>query len=252
MIARDEYGLNVDQIDIMNFSHWIAVLAAPHLYRTMTRHPDPALLTKYMDMWVTYAERGDWYWGKPDEDRSRLLERIPLSRKLRDLIAAWTPPELPNEIVEAARALLDAEGLKPPPKKGESWDELDFGGPVEDFLIWPEGIPAKIREAQEREEYRKQMEQDIEAGMDCLRAIDQALRSFDPGPPRSQWLEALPKLAHALFWTNALGFEARGLADEIFGRISHWQRTGKPLDDLRAKVESLLNRRRAAPPPSDP
>jgi hypothetical protein len=71
---------------------------------------------------------------------------VVLARKLRDLVAAWTPPELPAEITETARALLDVEGLKPP--GGRGWDETDFGpqgSPVEDILIWPESISMYFR-----------------------------------------------------------------------------------------------------------
>jgi hypothetical protein len=72
--------------------------------------------------------------------------RVVLARKLRDLVAAWTPPELPAEITDTARALLDVEGLKPP--GGRGWDEMDFdleGLPVEDILLWPEGVPVLLR-----------------------------------------------------------------------------------------------------------
>jgi hypothetical protein len=145
MIAKDKCGFNVDTVDILNFSIWIAVLAAPHLYRTITREVDPAHLVPYLDTWVAYSERGDHYQTKALTPAA-CERRVILARKLRDLVAAWTPPELPAEITETARALLDVEGIEPPGKGG--WDNLDFdleGDPVEDILIWPEGVPRLLR-----------------------------------------------------------------------------------------------------------
>jgi hypothetical protein len=144
MIAKDKHGFNVDTAAILNFSIWIAVLAAPHLYRTVTRKVDPAYLTPFLDTWIAYSERGDHYQTKKLTPAA-LERRVVLARKLRDLVAAWTPPDLPAEITETARALLDVEGLEPP---GGAWDTLDFdleGCPVEDILIWPEGIPVYLR-----------------------------------------------------------------------------------------------------------
>ena len=138
MIAKSEHGFNVDTAAIINFSIWIAVLAAPHVYRTLTREVDPAHLTPFLDIWIAYSERGDHYQTKKLTPAA-LERRVVLARKLRDLVAAWTPPELPAEITETARALLDVEGLEPP--GGRGWDEMDFGlegSPVEDILIWPE------------------------------------------------------------------------------------------------------------------
>jgi len=146
MIAKNKDGVNVDFADIINFSLWLGVLAAPHLYRTIKRQVDPRHLTSLMDIWVAYVERGDCYWDRSKSTLKRLAQRAPLARKLRALIAAWTPPGLPAEITETARALLDAEGLSPP--NGRGWDELEFdfeGDPMEDMLPWPEGIPARLR-----------------------------------------------------------------------------------------------------------
>ena len=145
MIAKDKHGFNVDTSAIINFSIWIAVLASPHLYRTVTREVDPAYLTPFLDIWIAYSERGDHHQSKKLTPTA-CERRVVLARKLRDLVAVWTPPELPAEITETARAPLDVEGLKPP--GGRGWDETDFeleGTPVEDILIWPEGIPVYLR-----------------------------------------------------------------------------------------------------------
>ncbi len=138
MIAKSEHGFNVDTAAIINFSIWIAVLAAPHVYRTLRREVDPAHLTPFLDIWIAYSERGDHYQTKKLTPAA-CERRVVLARKLRDLVGAWSPPELPAEITETARALLDVEGLKPP--GGRGWDETDFGehgSPIEDILIWPE------------------------------------------------------------------------------------------------------------------
>ena len=144
MIAKTKDGFNVDTVAIINFSIWIAVLAAPHVYRTIQREVDPAHLTRFMDIWVAYCERGDHY-QTAKITSSACERRVTLARQLRALLAAWTPPELPIEITETARALLDAEGLKPP--GGRGWDETNFeleGDSVESILIWPEGISVHL------------------------------------------------------------------------------------------------------------
>ena len=70
--------------------------------------------------------------------------RGPLAGELRALLAAWAPPELPNTIKEAARGLLYAEGLLGP--EGD-WDNLMIVDPVpvDEMLLWPEGVPALLR-----------------------------------------------------------------------------------------------------------
>jgi hypothetical protein len=68
------------------------------------------------------------------------MTREPLALKLRGLLAAWTPPELPTEITQTTRALLHAEGMSPPPG---GWDNApDPEMQPEQFLLWPEGVPA--------------------------------------------------------------------------------------------------------------
>lgn len=149
-IAKDEYGFNIDTADIINFSIWLGVLAAPHLFRSIGRTVDPVHLAGLLDVWIAYVDRGDRY-------QQAMFSPVPyeqrpeLARRLRGLVAAWRPPELPTEITEAARALLHAEGLKSP--QGAGWDELTFeleDERVEDILLWPEGVPRLLRQAKER------------------------------------------------------------------------------------------------------
>jgi hypothetical protein len=141
MIAKTSYGMNVDTIAIVGTATWLAVLAAPHLYRSLARSVDPAHLTALLDIWVAYADRDDRYMGRPDFMPVPYERRPALARRLRDLLSTWTPPDLPSEITEAARALLHAEGLKWP--QGTSWDDasLDLGDrTLESFLVWPEQL----------------------------------------------------------------------------------------------------------------
>ncbi|MFS8071177.1 MAG: hypothetical protein ACMG6S_32820, partial [Byssovorax sp.] len=62
---------------------------------------------------------------------------------LRALVEGWTPPALPMEITEAARALLFAEGRKGP---SEGWDALPDDLDEEE-LLWPEGVPALLKQS---------------------------------------------------------------------------------------------------------
>ncbi len=125
-----------DGAEVVNSWHWIMVLAAPSLYRTIQRAVDPVYLVSLIDILIAYADRGSRYLGAqfspvPYE------RRAPLARELRALLVTWSPPDLPAAITMAARELLHAEGVAPP--EG-NWDALKNEGPepVEDILIWPE------------------------------------------------------------------------------------------------------------------
>lgn len=136
--------LNPDIAGVINTTHWIMVLASPPLYRTMKREAEPAHLVRLVDVWIAYAERGDVY-HHADFAPVPYEQRVPLARRLRALLAEWRPPELPSEITEVARAVLHAEGMKPPQKDGWDATAIDPEYPLEDILLWPEGIPALLR-----------------------------------------------------------------------------------------------------------
>ena len=125
-----------DSAEVVNSWHWIMVLAAPPLYRTIQRDVDPVYLVCLIDIIIAYAERGSRYLIAQISP-VHYERRAPLARKLRALLVTWSPPNLPAEITTAARNLLNAEGLAPP--EG-NWDALKNEGPepVEDILIWPE------------------------------------------------------------------------------------------------------------------
>ncbi|MFS8065543.1 MAG: hypothetical protein ACMG6S_04140 [Byssovorax sp.] len=137
-------SLYSDFSDVMNTKFWLMVLAAPPLYRTMERVAVPDHLARLIDVFISYAERGTRY-SKAEFEPVPREQRVPLARKLQALLLDWTPPDLPPEITEAARDLLHAEGLAPP---DGGWDALQISGPdpVEDILLWPEGVPALLRD----------------------------------------------------------------------------------------------------------
>ena len=161
MIGKDKAGMDADALAILYTENWLAVVAAPHNYRALERPVEPAVLLQLLDIWTAYVDRGDYYiYAKPPHEG-----RPALVRKLRALIEAWTPPELPEEITEAARALLVAEGCLTGRHhlEGGNWDSLTFADDtrtVDSYLIWSEGLPAILPSAleatdEERAEYAK-------------------------------------------------------------------------------------------------
>jgi hypothetical protein len=141
LLSTDADGIPIDTLAILYTQAWLHVLAKPHEYRALQRPVDAAVkgvLLTLLDAWIAYVDRGDWYLGNPEGDRPAL------ARKLRALLEAWTPPELPAEITEAARAVLDAEGAtKHWREKGGTWDDATVTDPtrtIDSFLLWPEGL----------------------------------------------------------------------------------------------------------------
>ena len=136
MMVKDKDGFNIDTLAIFFTDDWLMVLAAPHVYRALQRPVDPMFLIRLLDVWIAYADRGDRYVFPLASDPNRPA----LARKLRELIAAWMPPELPAEITAAARALLRAEGYEEPPLGAATWDDFSFDPDraVESRLAWPE------------------------------------------------------------------------------------------------------------------
>lgn len=132
--------------DVHGFLIWLMVLASPPLYRTLVRIPDRDHLLRLLDTFIAYAARGHHVTSVDPPTTLRLAERDGLARSLRVLLATWTPPVLPGAITDAARDLVEAEGLCAP--EG-GWDNLkhDKPYPLDDVLLWPEGIPVAQRGA---------------------------------------------------------------------------------------------------------
>jgi hypothetical protein len=127
-----------DFADVANCIMWLQTLAVPRIFRGMTRRPPREHLVRLVDIFIAYV-RHDGRYPTPDFEPVPYETREPLALKLRELLEAWTPPDLPAEVTEAARALLYAEGMNP----AGGWDSLsdpDFR--PEEHLLWPEGVPA--------------------------------------------------------------------------------------------------------------
>jgi hypothetical protein len=137
-LPTDADGFPIDTEAILWTENWLGVLAKPHEYRAIQRPVDAAVkavLLCLLDVWIAYVDRGDWYLDDPSGE-----DRPALARKLRALLEAWTPPDLPPEITEAARTVLDAEGVtKHWREKAGTWDD---DRTVDSYLLWPEGLAA--------------------------------------------------------------------------------------------------------------
>jgi hypothetical protein len=148
MSSVDPSAMPTDLPALVITQGWLEVLAAPHVYRALQRPVEPGYLTRLLDLWIAYVDRGDTYMGTLPAEFARPDPKRPaLARKLRALLQVWVPPDLPAEITKAARALLAAEGFKKPNVgRGTSWDDfafsLDEGQSLESILIWPEGLAA--------------------------------------------------------------------------------------------------------------
>jgi hypothetical protein len=132
-------GTRSNVADVFNTIHWLQVLASPHLYSLLRRTPPREHLQHLLDVYLAYVARGDWY-RRAAHRETFAAQRATLAPRLRALMETWTPSELPPEITDAARALLDAEGVEQP---AGGWDAFvsRAAEPLDDVLLWPEGIP---------------------------------------------------------------------------------------------------------------
>jgi hypothetical protein len=120
---------------------WIQVLAVPRIFLGMKRPVPRDHLLSMVDNFIAYAQSGERY-GKAEFEPVPYEQREPLARKLRALVEQWSPPGLPGEITETARAVLRADGMLGPPG---GWDNVpDPDMPPEQYLLWPEGVPALV------------------------------------------------------------------------------------------------------------
>lgn len=71
-------------------------------YFARLRSPSSAHLLHLLDAYMPYAQ-----------SRARDVEprTLALAERMRGYLSGWSPPDLPVEIVETARALLDADGF---------------------------------------------------------------------------------------------------------------------------------------------
>lgn len=134
-----------DWADVGNCILWLEMFAAPHLFQGMRRIPPHEHLLRIMDTYLAYV-RHDGRYMQPQFEPVPYERRELLAQKLRALLESWTPPTIPENIVDTARALLYAEGLDP----REGWDHLSPPGfKPEEHLLWPEGVPALLKETRD-------------------------------------------------------------------------------------------------------
>src|SRR5688572_9282710 len=110
-------------VDAAHFHNWLHVFACPRIFHEMARKPPREHILRLFERYRPYAsskreyaDQQGYYCFKADEQR-----REELAERLRELLENWTPPILPMEITEIARALLDAEGIDQP---AGGWDNL--------------------------------------------------------------------------------------------------------------------------------
>ena len=142
-LCSNERPILADYSDVINTLQWLMVLSSTPLYRSLGRTPISAHLVELLNIYLEYVAH-DGRYRRAEFEGVPYERRGPLAGELRALLAAWAPPELPNTIKEAARGLLYAEGLLGP--EGD-WDNLMIVDPVpvEEMLLWPEGVPALLR-----------------------------------------------------------------------------------------------------------
>jgi len=126
----------------VNAMVWLHVLAIPHVFRSMRRKPSPEHLVNMVDIYLAYVRRGERR-TPPKFQPVPYERREPAALRLRALLEAWTPPDLPEEITAAVRDVLHAEGSTP----AEGWDHVPYEPepPIEDQLWWPEDVPEALR-----------------------------------------------------------------------------------------------------------
>ena len=238
VLPTDEDGFPIDAGAILYTESWLYTLARPHEYRALQRPVDAAVkavLLTLLDVWIAYVDRGDWYlYGAPSEEN-----RPELARKLRALLEAWTPPELPAEITEAARAVLDAEGEKQwRLKKGLTWDDTRVGDPdrtVDSYLLWPEGL-AEVwpkRGATDEEKAERKALRRIQ-GREWLAQRAERERA-EPPTLRSRRISAALDLAELLAWPGAMRRIPEMPSREDV--VARW-------DDLKSEIEVASTEKR--------
>lgn len=120
------------------FRGWLHVLARPEVFHALTRQPSREHLLLLCDAYMPFArsrrehvdEQG--YISGADEPLA-----CELAERMRSLLEAWSPPDLPMEIVETARALLHADRSSLGVLDWKKGPDLDPGQTVDDTVVWP-------------------------------------------------------------------------------------------------------------------
>jgi hypothetical protein len=113
----------------------------------MNRTPTREHILRMVDMYLASVRR-DKQRPKPQFEPVPYEQREPLTLRLRALLETWSPPGLPAEVSDAARAVLYASGIKEP---DDGWDNA-YGSDIrmEDHLIWPENVAAWMETVENR------------------------------------------------------------------------------------------------------
>ncbi|WP_437946274.1 hypothetical protein WME98_36340 [Sorangium sp. So ce296] len=134
-----------DETDVINVTYWLSAFAAPRIYQTFSRVPPREHILRLLDVYLSYVKKGAHY-AAPQFRPVHYERRLPLATRLRELFEQWTQPELPQEIVDISRALIEHEGIKAPACGWDAYEDPEAGGiKLEDSLLWPEGVPAILK-----------------------------------------------------------------------------------------------------------
>jgi len=125
-----------------HFGLWLQVLARPQMFHALTRVPSTAFLVKLLDEALPYARKGMSGHGTGAYPEA---QRVEMMGQMRTILESWSPLTLPDEVVQAARALLVVVG----PWSSYDWDEapeLNEGKTLEQLLRWPPDDLAAFKE----------------------------------------------------------------------------------------------------------
>jgi hypothetical protein len=137
-----------DEVGVIHALIWLKVFACPRLFEQLSRMPPREHLLRQLDIYDAYLQH-DGRYSNADFHPVPYERRGPLAARFRALVEQWTPPELPAEMIQVARELMHAEGKNPPPGGWDVYDAKEESYPVEDCLLWPEGVPALLKAKQE-------------------------------------------------------------------------------------------------------
>ncbi|MEO5726929.1 MAG: hypothetical protein ABI134_10625, partial [Byssovorax sp.] len=121
---------SVHYMDVIHTVLWLLVLASRRGYHSLGREPPTEHLIRLLDIYVAYATH-DGRYHQPSFQPVPYERRVPLATRLRALLEKWTPSEPSDEVIEAVRALLYAEGIGEP---SDGWESPTRGNPDPDLL----------------------------------------------------------------------------------------------------------------------
>ena len=58
-MTKTKNTMPADFLALVITFEWLEVLAAPHVYRALRRQVEPGYLTRLLDIWIAYVDRGD-------------------------------------------------------------------------------------------------------------------------------------------------------------------------------------------------